>query len=179
MPQHLSLLALVVVALVVRWQFVDFRSGDYRAFLDRWYAYLAENGGLTALKDGSFSNYNTPYLALLALITYLPVRQIVAIKAISAIFDVALAGFAYKIIAALRPAARWLPTLAFGTVIMLPTVVMNSSIWGQCDAIYVTLCVGSVYFLIRNARGSPPRSSASPSPSSSRRSSSCPCWSWC
>ena len=85
---------------MVRWRFIDFQSDDYRAFLDRWYAYLAENGGFAALKDGSFSNYNTPYLALLALITYLPVPQIVAIKAISAIFDVALAGFAYKIIAA-------------------------------------------------------------------------------
>ena len=34
-------------------------------------------------------------------------------------------------------------------MILLPTVVMNSSIWGQCDAIYVTFCVGSVYFLIK------------------------------
>ena len=135
--------------MVIRWQFVDFQSGDYRAFLDRWYAYLAENGGFAALRDGSFSNYNTPYLALLAITTYLPVPKIVAIKAISVIFDVALAGFAYKIIAALRPTARWLPTLAFGAVIMLPTVIMNSSVWAQCDAIYVTFCLGSVYFLIK------------------------------
>jgi Gpi18-like mannosyltransferase len=135
--------------MVVRWQFVDFQSGDYRAFLDRWYAYLAENGGFAVLKDGSFSNYNTPYLALLAVTTYLPVPQIVAIKASSVIFDVALAAFAYKIIGALRPGARWLPTLAFGVVIMLPTVIMNSSVWAQCDAIYVTFCAGSVYFLIK------------------------------
>ena len=32
---------------------------------------------------------------------------------------------------------------------MLPTVIMNSSVWAQCDAIYVTFCVGSVYFLIK------------------------------
>ncbi len=146
---RLTLLALLVAAMVIRWQFVDFQSGDYRAFLDRWYAYLAENGGFAALRDGSFSNYNTPYLVLLAITTYLPVPEIVAIKAISVIFDVALAGFAYKIIAALRPGSRWLPTLAFGAVIMLPTVIMNSSVWAQCDAIYVTFCVGSVYFLIK------------------------------
>ena len=147
--QRLTLLALLVAAMVIRWQFVDFQSGDYRAFLDRWYAYLAENGGFAALQDGSFSNYNTPYLALLAITTYLPVPEIVAIKAISVIFDVALAGFAYKIIGALRPTSRWLPTLAFGAVIMLPTVIMNSSVWAQCDAIYVTFCLGSVYFLIK------------------------------
>ena len=75
--------------MVIRWQFVDFQSGDYRAFLDRWYAYLAENGGFAALQGQLFSNYNTPYLALLAITTYLPVPEIVAIKAISVIFDVA------------------------------------------------------------------------------------------
>ena len=147
--QRLTLLALLVAAMVIRWQFVDFQSNDYRAFLDRWYAYLAENGGFAALRDSSFSNYNTPYLALLAITTYLPLPEIVAIKAISVIFDVALAGFAYKIIGALRPTSRWLPTLAFGAVIMLPTVIMNSSVWAQCDAIYVTFCLGSAYFLIK------------------------------
>ncbi len=148
-PPRIALAAILIVALVIRWQFVDFQSGDYRAFLDRWYAYLAENGGFAALQDGSFSNYNTPYLALLAGTTYLPVPEIVAIKAISVIFDVTLAGFAYHIIRALRPTARWLPTLAFGAVIMLPTVIMNGSQWAQCDAIYVTFCLGSVYFLIK------------------------------
>ncbi|HEY5822328.1 MAG TPA: glycosyltransferase 87 family protein [Propionibacteriaceae bacterium] len=144
---RLVMLALVMVAVVVRWQFVAVETGDYRAFLDPWYAHLAQNGGFAALKD-SFSNYNTPYLVLLAAMTYLPIPQLVGIKLISVVFDVALAGFAYKIITQVRPGARWLPVIAFGAVLMLPTVVLNSSAWAQCDAIYATFCLASIYFLV-------------------------------
>jgi hypothetical protein len=72
----------------------------------------------------------------------------VAIKSISVIFDLLLAVFTYKIIRRLRPASRWEPVIGTGLVLALPTVVMNSGAWGQCDSIYVSLCVGSLYFLI-------------------------------
>ena len=146
-PQRLALAALLGLGIVLRWQLVSIQTSDYRAFLDPWYSHLAENGGFAALRD-SFSNYNTPYLVLLAALTYLPIPQLVGIKLISVIFDVVLAGFVYRIITQIRPGARWLPVVGFGAAFLLPTVVLNSGAWAQCDSIYAALCVASLSWLI-------------------------------
>jgi hypothetical protein len=78
-PPRLVLAGIVVVAILLRWSLFSIESGDYRAFVDPWYRHLAENGGFAALGD-TFSNYNTPYLVLLAAATYLPIPELVAIK---------------------------------------------------------------------------------------------------
>lgn len=145
-------LAYVVVGLVavgVRWAFVDFQSGDLVTFVARWWTYIDQHGHLAALADGSFSNYNTPYLVLLAVATYLPVRAIAAIKAISIAFDVLLAVTSSRLVAAVRPRSRWLPFVTFAAVSLLPTVVMNSGVWAQCDSIYATFCLASLVALVR------------------------------
>lgn len=140
---------LAVVAVGVRWRFIDVQSGDYRTFLSRWYSFIATNGHLAALRDDSFSNYNTPYLVLLALASYLPVPAIVAIKSISILGDLALAGVASRIVAHVRPAWTWAPVAAFGLVLFLPTVVMNSGVWAQCDSLYAAAGLASVLALMK------------------------------
>ncbi|SER12675.1 Protein of unknown function [Microlunatus flavus] len=142
------LVALLLVGLAVRVPMLGQQSGDYRAFLLPWYSHLVDAGGFAGLAD-SFSNYNTPYLALLALLTYLPVGPLVGIKAISIVFDVVLAAFAYGIVRRVRPDARWLPTVAFGATFLLPTVLLNGAWWAQCDSLYASLCLGSLHFLLR------------------------------
>lgn len=143
----LVLVAVAVAALVLRWQLFDVESGDYRAFLLPWYQQL-KSGGFSAL-SGTFSNYNTPYLVLLWLMTHLPVTPIVAVKTLSVVFDLVLAAFVGAVVRQLRPGSRWAPVVAACVVMLLPTVVMNSSAWGQCDSIYAACCVGSLYFLLR------------------------------
>ena len=142
------LAVLLALGLAARIPMLTEQSGDYRAFLLPWYSHLLEAGGFSGLAD-SFSNYNTPYLALLAVLTYLPVDPLVGVKAISIVFDVLLAVFALRIVATVRPASRWLPVVAFGAAFLLPTVVLNSAWWAQCDSIYVSLCLGSLYLLLR------------------------------
>jgi Gpi18-like mannosyltransferase len=148
--RRLAYVAVGLVAVGVRWAFVDFQSGDFVAFLSRWWSYIDQHGHLAALKDDSFSNYNTPYLVLLALATYLPVRAIAAIKAISIAFDVLLAVTASRLVAAARPRSAWLPLVTFAVVALLPTVVMNSGVWAQCDSIYATFCLASLVSLVRD-----------------------------
>jgi Gpi18-like mannosyltransferase len=147
--RHLAYVVVGPAAVALRWTFVEFVSGDFTAFLSRWWAYIDQHGHLAALKDGSFSNYNTPYLALLALATYLPVRAIVAVKAISVAFDLLLAVTASRLVAAVRPRSAWLPFVTFAVVSLLPTGVMNSGVWGQCDSIYATFCAASLLSLVR------------------------------
>ncbi len=142
------LAVLLVAGLAARVPMLGEQSGDYRAFLLPWYDHLVDAGGFAGLAD-SFSNYNTPYLVLLAAVTYLPVQPLVAIKAISIVFDVLLAFFAYRIVREVRPGAPWLPVVAFGATFLLPTVLLNGAWWAQCDSIYVSLCLGSLWFLLR------------------------------
>jgi len=143
-----TLAVLLALGLAARVPMLTEQSGDYRAFLLPWYTHLVDAGGFPGLAD-SFSNYNTPYLALLAALTYLPVEPLVGIKAISIVFDVLLALLALRIVAEVRPGSRWLPVVAFGATFLLPTVMLNSAWWAQCDSIYVSLCLGSLFFLLR------------------------------
>lgn len=141
------LAALLAVALVVRWQFVDVRTLDFNAFLDGWYNTIADAGGFSAFKE-KFADYNYPYLYLIAILTYLHIPALVGIKAISMIFDIVLASFAYRIVG-LRYRQFWPRALVFGLILGLPTVIANSSYWGQADGIYSAFAVGGIYFLIR------------------------------
>ncbi len=132
---------------MVRWVFVDQVSNDYRAFVGPWYDYLAAHGGFAAVGT-DISNYNPPYLYLLAAATYLPLPKIVAIKAISVVFDVVLAGLAALIVRE-HVRGRWWWIGTFSAVLFAPTVVLNGASWGQCDSIYTAFTLGSLYFLIR------------------------------
>ncbi len=138
--------ALVIAAFAVRFLFVNEVTSDYRAFLSPWYDALAAGGGFRAIGQ-EIGNYNPPYLYLLAAATYLPIPKIAAIKLISMIFDVVLAGFAGLVVR--RRFGVWTSVLAFGVVLFAPTVLINSGYWGQCDSIYAAFCLGSLYFLLR------------------------------
>jgi Gpi18-like mannosyltransferase len=143
----LVIAVIVLAAIAVRLVFFSYQSGDYTAYFAQWYDYIKQHGGFAALKT-NFANYNEPYLYLLAGLTYLPVPALTGIKAMSVVFDFLLAFFAYRIVN-LRYPDRWWPILAGAIVLFLPTVVLNSSMWGQADAMYGAFGVGAVYFLLR------------------------------
>lgn len=148
------LATIVVVALGVRWYFLDRQTMDYEAFLSRWYDTL-DTQGFGAFRE-KFADYNYPYLYLIWLLTVLKVPSLIGIKALSVAFDFVLAFFAYRIVA-LRTDRFWLRAFAFGLVVLLPSVIANSAYWGQADAIYSALALGGVYFLLRAQVGGPRR----------------------
>lgn len=138
---------MVAVALAVRWPFREEISGDYRAFIGPWYDYIAGHGGFAALST-QFSNYNPPYLYLLVIATWLPLNKIVAIKLVSVLFDLLLAYAVYKLVS-LHRGRSWLSLAAAAVALLLPTVVLNSSYWGQCDSIYASLGLLALYHQLR------------------------------
>jgi len=141
--------AIIVVALLVRLPMYHYESGDYVAFIQRWYSYIDTNGGFSALKDPSFADYNVPYLYLLAILTYLPVSTLFGVKAISVGFDFLLAFFVFRIVAERYGRQSWQPFAAAAIVLVLPTVATNSGWWGQADSSYSALALGGFYFVLR------------------------------
>jgi Gpi18-like mannosyltransferase len=139
---------IVLLAMAVRLPWFSFESRDYQGFVAQWYAFIEENGGFSALRF-QFANYNVPYLYLLAILTYLPVPVLAGVKMISILFDLLLAFYAYKLVA-LRYPRGWQPILAAVVVVLLPTVVVNSSMWAQCDSIYAAFGLGGVYYAVRS-----------------------------
>ena len=143
----LIFIATLVAGIAIRWVFKDVESGDYVTFLSGWYDTIAANGGFRALKE-PFSNYTPPYLYLLTLATYLPIQKLYAIKLITVVFDFALAWLAYRIVR-VKYGPGIIPTLAYSAAFLAPTVMVNCSLWGQCDAIYTTFLLAMVYYLTR------------------------------
>ena len=133
-----------VLAVFLRVSLFDFESGDYRQFLQGWYSVIKENDGLAAV-GMDIGDYMPPYFYLLALAAYLPIRDLFAIKLISCAADFVLAFFAGRIVS-LRYPGRPYGLLAYGVILFCPTVILNSAVWGQCDAIFTAALAASLYY---------------------------------
>ncbi|MCL4505037.1 MAG: glycosyltransferase 87 family protein [Chloroflexi bacterium] len=145
------LIAGVLVGIAVRLPFLNMLSHDIIGHLGQWYDYIVLNGGVYALAD-RFADYTPAYLYLLTAAAYLReyvlpvITKVAAIKLPSVTADFLMALAAYKI-ARIYARDSLKPALAFALVLLLPTVVINSSVWGQADAIYTAAVLWCVYFL--------------------------------
>ena len=137
---------LFLLAIALRVSLYPIETSDYTVFVSQWYGFIQTHGGFAALKY-NFANYNPPYLYLLAIATYLPVPELIAIKTISVVFDMMLGIFTYLIIG-LKYRRSSAAIVGVLVVLFAPTVFINSAAWGQCDAIYTAFCLGSLYFLL-------------------------------
>ncbi|WKZ40616.1 MAG: glycosyltransferase family 39 protein [Anaerolineales bacterium] len=140
---------LILAGLTARYAGLGFVSIDMEGFLLPWYDEILA-GGFSSLGE-SFSNYTPPYLYLLWIATktsaFLP--KIIAIKSISILFDLLNAFFVYKIISLKYPKG-WTAPLGAAIFLTLPTVILNSSFWGQADSIYTGFLLASLYFLLKD-----------------------------
>ncbi len=148
----------VAAAFLVRAMCLDYASGDYNSFLAPWVEIFRQNGGFRAVAL-DIGDYNAPYLYFIAAISYLRLPDLYAYKLFSILFDVLLAWGCLRLTRALRPPAPdgrfdLAPALAFALALLLPTVVLNGSYWGQCDAIYGALVVHAVALALEG-RGAP------------------------
>jgi Gpi18-like mannosyltransferase len=141
----------VGASLALRFSLFDFQSGDYRGFLSNWYDSFVQNGRWHGLGEPAthLPSYCYPqlYLYLISLSTLLPVPKLYAIKLISIAADYVAAWYAWKLArrAGSSP-ARSLGLLA--AVLFLPTVVLNSALWGQCDMLYACALLASLYYVL-------------------------------
>ncbi len=142
--------AVVVLALGLRRLMFPAESDDYRYFLHPWYEFISGHGGFQALKDTGFSDYNVPYLYVLAALSHLPVHDLAGIKVVSTMFDLLAAYVTFLIVDLRHPERSWRPYAAGAVVLFLPTVAANSGWWGQADSVYSTLALAGVYAVLRH-----------------------------
>jgi Gpi18-like mannosyltransferase len=137
----------VVFAAFVRYSFRDFVTSDFDHYTSLWYAAVKSQGFAAA--GTAVSNYTPPYLYLLYLtsIAFPNLNPVMAVKIPSVVFDFACAWFVYRIVRLKYPSGR-LPIFAAIAVLLAPTVVCNSALWGQADSIYGALVLACVYFLM-------------------------------
>ena len=145
----LFLTAILLLAIVARYFAYNYKSDDYEAFLKPWYDKIIELGKIKSLKY-KIGDYNVPYMFILAIFSYIPISPLILIKTLSVIFDVILAIYSSKLVYEFIKSnknAILISDICFGVILFLPTVFMNSAVWAQCDSIYVTFVIMSLYYL--------------------------------
>lgn len=138
--------SLITLGGIARYSNIEQITGDLTDWLFPWYDYITSHGILNALGD-KFSNYAPAYTYLLAVATTFPVQKIIAIKSISILMDIINCVLIYKIVK-LRYQSGPVPLLSSAIFWILPTVIINSSYWGQCDSIYTGFLLLTLYMMI-------------------------------
>ena len=139
----LCIVLLTLAAFTSRYFALDYVTLDYKDFLSRWVDYFRNNGGFSALSQ-SVGNYNIPYLYFLAAFSYSDINDLYLIKLLSIFFDVLLAYGSAVIIGRFIDSKVRIIACYF-TILMLPTVYLNGSLWGQCDSTYAALAILGIY----------------------------------
>lgn len=134
---------LSAAAFALRFMCMDHETLDYLNFLTVWVEHFKKLGGFSGLAV-SIGNYNVPYLYFLALISYFDIYDLYLIKLVSIFFDVVLAFGVMKLVGTVT-SSRSRRLFSFYAVLFLPTVILNSAYWAQCDSIYVAFSVLSIW----------------------------------
>lgn len=149
--QHLTelfTLAITLCSLAIRISFRKFESIDSGIYLLPWWEEIRNNGGINAL-GSQVGDYNMLYQFLIAVMTYLPIKPLYQYKLLSGIFDYLLAATVGYVTYDLTDKSRERGLMAYVTIVMSPLVILNSSAWAQCDAIYVFFIMLSLLMLMK------------------------------
>lgn len=150
---------LLLLTVLVRYVGKDFVSGDMKECLLAWFDFIKDNGGFSSLSV-QVGDYNFYYQTLIALLTYIDFNPMYLIKLSSVLFDFILAFWVAiiikdynkeKITSNFKSGIIPLYYMAFFVSLFVPTVVVNSAFWGQCDAMYTSFVLGMLYFLRRKS----------------------------
>ena len=136
-----------VLALAIRFFYKDFQSLDYLWFLEVWFNQIKEGGGFIALSE-PVSNYSPLYIYFLTGMTYLPINSLYSIKILSIIFDFIAAYYVFKLME-LKFKGKFVSYIAGAIILFLPTVVINGAYASQCDIIFSTFLLGTIYYFIK------------------------------
>ncbi|MCX6054344.1 MAG: hypothetical protein NTZ74_05395 [Chloroflexi bacterium] len=142
-------ISLILLSIAIRVLFFYVYSQDTNRIEAGWYDVFIEVGRIDAFKE-MFYNYPPPLLYLIDITTLFRfIPKEVAIKLISVVFDFFAAWGMFKILAWKLPSKNY-KWIGFFSLLFLPTVFIESGMWGQSDIIYTAFLLWTFYFLIRS-----------------------------
>ncbi len=139
-------------ALVTRYALRNVVAGDYKMFFEPWVATLREaGGGIKGLAaEFEYVDYTTPYLTILSFISICPfLNTLLLMKIVSIFFDF-VAAFAIMAIVYNQTKSATKAILGYGVLLLVPTVMTNSAMWAQCDIIFTSFVLWSLYFMLKD-----------------------------
>lgn len=146
--QFLGILFLFIIGVLVR---MDTRmiTPDMSIYYIPWFRFIRDNG-VSAFRE-NFSHYSPLLNYLIAITTYADsiIPKVTAIKLLPIAADFLTALAIFKIVR-LKYSQNLLPYLASSLFLLLPTVFINSAIWGQTDSLYTLFLVISLFFILKN-----------------------------
>lgn len=150
------LLFLAFTAIIIRFTppLMNFMTSDMYHYLMPWVQLINLGGWRTY--SFAFTDYTPLYTYLLAIPAMLPAScWTAAIKTISILADIFLAVSAGYVVwtATFRltdNARQLIGMTASVLVLWMPTVWLNSALWGQCDAMWSGCCILSLAFFLKD-----------------------------
>ncbi len=121
---------------------------DYYICLKNWYSQIIQNGQIDSL-GLKIGNYTPPYILLLTIGTYITTNSLFWVKFIALIFDIVLALYSCLIVKHFNVNKYF---KIFCYIIVLPGVVINSAVLGQCDSIYTSFVMMFVYYILKDKK---------------------------
>ena len=135
----------VLIATAIAWYlrviFIDLKFPDYTICLKPWVDAFRQYGGFAGLGH-EIGNYTPAYMHILMLISYFDTEPLYLIKGVSIVLDFVLAIVACLLIG--KGKSKYQKILIYIFVLMLPTVITNSGVWGQCDNIYTIFILSAL-----------------------------------
>jgi Gpi18-like mannosyltransferase len=143
---------LIGVSLLFRYEGLKFISFDVINFVFPWYEYVQQYGLREALRHDFLNyNYSLAYLYLIALASETSsfLNRGSYHKLFGFLFDVFGAFVIFKIV--FHKYKDFALSLLAGSIFFtLPTIILNSSYWGQADNIYTVFLLCCVYFVLKD-----------------------------
>lgn len=139
---------LFLLAFMIRWKLMPIESADYWGFLEDWMNQIRDGDGFRSL-GWQISNYSSPYMYLMCLVSYLTDNNLYGLKLVSVFFDylasIAVFLIIYQITGKVRKSI-----MGMAILLLSPTVIIDSAYWCQCDIIYTTFILFAIYYLFKN-----------------------------
>lgn len=139
---------LLVLAFLVRYPLFPIESADFYGFLKPWMQSIRENGGYRSLGI-EISNYTSPYMYIMCLLSYISHNDLYALKMVSVLFDYVAAVTVLLLVCRLTGNVRK-AILSMAFLLFSPAVVIDGAYWAQCDIIYAAFLLIALYFFFQN-----------------------------
>jgi Gpi18-like mannosyltransferase len=151
---YISGASIFIASLAIRYLTFPIVTYDYIRYYSKWFIELQMNPGLSAF-NRPFADYAPIYLYILKSLTWIDINSLYSIKAVSIFFDLIIALFGRNLLRYLAAerngAAR--NFFEFSVLFTIPTVILNSSVWGQVDSIYGAGIVAATYYIFKDRPG--------------------------